>query len=265
MHRGGARFRLGRIEDARPQVNYVIRPCATRQELAACVTLQKQIWGYSDLEVYPLRLFVNLGHIGGHVLAAFTPGGRAVGFVASMPAWRDGRNYYHSLSLGVLPEHENRGLGRALKLEQRRLALRAGIDRIEWTFDPLRAKNAFFNIVRLGAVCRRYVADHYGAVGSRFQQGLPSDRLVAEWWLRSSRVCRALGGRPPRSPRRKPAAKVMIPADIGAFMKTHAEEARAAQCRVREQLAGYFARNLAITGFALADAAAKYLLDPYED
>lgn len=246
-------------------MNYLIRPCTTRGELAACVTLQKQIWGYSDLEVYPARLFVNLGHIGGHVLAAFTPAGRAVGFVASMPAWADGRNYFHSLSLGVLPEHENRGLGRALKLEQRRLALRAGIDRIEWTFDPLRAKNAFFNIVRLGAVCRRYVGDHYGSVDSRFQKGLPSDRLVAEWWLRSARVRRALGGKPPRSLRRKPAAEIAIPADIESLKKKDASQARDAQTKVREQFTDCFAQTLEITGFALEGATAKYLLDLYED
>jgi predicted GNAT superfamily acetyltransferase len=246
-------------------VNYVIRPCTTHEELGACVTLQKKIWGYSDLEVYPLRLFVNLSQIGGRVLAAFTPAGRAVGFVASMPAWRGGHNYYHSLSLGVLPEHENRGLGRALKLEQRRLALRAGIGRIEWTFDPLRAKNAFFNIVRLGAVCRRYITDHYGSVDSRFQKGLPSDRLVAEWWLKSGRVRRALSGKPPRSDRKKPVDEVTIPRDIESLKRTRLGEARAVQARVREQLEDCFARNLAITGFAFEGATAKYLLDPYEN
>lgn len=246
-------------------MKYVIRPCTTRDELAACVTLQKQIWGYSDLEAYPARLFVNLAQIGGQVLAAFTPAGRAVGFVASMPAWRGGRNYYHSLSLGVLPAHENRGLGRALKMEQRRLALLAGIEGIEWTFDPLRAKNAFFNIVRLGAVCRRYVADHYGSVDSRFQKGLPSDRLVAEWWLRSPRVRRALDGKPPRSRRGRPAAEIAIPADIEPLKRAHPEKARAVQSGVREQFAGCFARGLQITGFTLEGTTAKYLLDPYED
>ena len=123
-------------------MSYVIRPCETLDELGACVTLQKQIWGYADQEVYPLRLFVTLTQIGGRVLGAFTAQGELVGFVASMPAWHGRRRYYHSLSMGVLPAHENRGLGRALKLEQRKAALRAGIDSIEWTYDPLRAKNA---------------------------------------------------------------------------------------------------------------------------
>jgi predicted GNAT superfamily acetyltransferase len=243
-------------------VSYTIRPCERREECASCVALQKEIWGYSDLEVYPLRLFVSLGKIGGHVLGAFTPRGQLVGFVASMPAWRDGKRYYHSLSLGVLPGHENRGLGRALKLAQRKLALRARIDRIEWTFDPLRAKNAFFNIARLGAISRRYLVDYYGPVDSRLQHGLPSDRLVAEWWLKSSRVRRALAGKSPCSVRRKPTAEVVIPRDIEFLRETRLAEAGAVQMSVREQLQECFARQLAVTGFALEGATGQYLLDP---
>ena len=246
-------------------MHYIIRPCQSRGELAACVTLQKRIWGYADLEVYPLRLFVNLGQIGGHVLGAFAPGGRLVGFVASMPAWRAGERYYHSLSLGVLPAHENRGVGRALKAEQRRRALRAGIGLIEWTFDPLRAKNAFFNIIRLGVVCRRYLADYYGPVASRLQQGLPSDRLVAEWHLKSWRVRRALRGESPRPARKKPAAEADIPSDIECLKRARPGEAAAVQRAVREQLQACFARKLAITGFILEGPNARYLLDPYED
>ena len=243
-------------------MDYVIRACEGLGELGACVALQKQIWGYAEHDVYPLRLFVTLSQIGGHVLGAFTAKGELVGFVASMPAWRGRRRYYHSLSLGVLPAHENRGLGRALKLEQRKAALRAGIDSIEWTYDPLRAKNAFFNIERLGAVARRYSPDHYGQVQSRLQQGLPSDRLVAEWWLKSPRVKRALGGKSLRRTTRKPAAEVAVPADFTALAETQPAEARQLQLAVREQLQGRFARKLVITGFALEGGAGRYLLDP---
>lgn len=245
-------------------MNYTVRPCGTREELAACVALQKTIWGYADNEVYPLRLFINLAKIGGHVLGAFTPGGQQVGFVASMPAWHGRRRYFHSLSLGVLPNHENQGLGRALKLAQREEALRARIDCIEWTFDPLKIKNAYFNLVRLGAIVRGYLPDHYGPVESRLQQGLPSDRLVAEWWLMSPRVERALQGKPPRDMKRKPAAEVSIRSDIDRLADLHLEEARAIQLAVREQLTKCFARRLAITGFTRDDQAAHYLLDVWE-
>lgn len=246
-------------------MNYVVRPCQTLEELAACVTLQKQIWGYADREVYPLRLFVNLSKIGGHVLGAFAPGGQPVGFVASMPAWHGRRRYFHSLSLGVLPAHENQGLGRRLKLEQRKAALGAGIDCVEWTFDPLRPKAAFFNIVRLGAISRRYLPDCYGLVESRLQGGLPSDRLLAEWRLKSARVRRALGGGTPRARRKKPDAEVPIPGDIDRIVEACPAEARARQLALRKELQECFARKLVITDFAQDRKGSYYLLDKYED
>lgn len=246
-------------------MRHTIRPCQSLEELAACVRIQKEIWGYAEDELYPLRLFVNLGKIGGHVLGAFTPEGGLVGFVASLPAWHGRERYYHSLSLGVRREHENRGLGKALKLAQRRAALRAGVQLIEWTFDPLRAKNAFLNIVRLGAVARRYHPDYYGAVESHFQRGLPSDRLVGEWWLKSPRARRALRGKPPRSQRKKSAAEVWIPGDIDSLLRSRPAEARAAQAAVREQLLKHFANQLEITDLIQDERGTRYLLDPYED
>ena len=231
------------------------------KELAGCVVLQKTIWGYADHEVYPLRLFVTLGRIGGHVIGAFTATGELVGFVASMPAWHKGTRYYHSLSLGVLPSHENRGLGLALKLKQRAEALRAKITRIEWTFDPLRAKNAFFNIVRLGSVVGRYSPDHYGPLESRLQQGLPSDRLVCEWWLSHPRVRRALRGRSPRRASRTPAAEVVLPADFEWLAESRPEEARALQASLRAKLQHHFSRGLLITDVIREQDSARYVLD----
>ena len=247
------------------RVKYTIRPCATLGELAALVRIQREIWGYAEHEVYPLRLFVTLRKIGGQVLGAFTPRGALVGFVASLPAWHGADRYYHSLSLGVLRAHENRGLGRALKEAQRREALGAGIRLIEWTFDPLRAKNAFLNIVRLGAISRSYLPDYYGEVGSRFQRGLPSDRLIAEWRLTSTRVKRALEGKPPRPGKAAPAATLEIPADIDCLRQSNLAEARRRQLAVRKQLQEFFAQKLAITGFEFDVRSARYILDPYED
>ena len=246
-------------------LDYTIRHCKTRDELAACVALQKEIWGYAENEVYPLRLFINLTKIGGNVLGAFTPAGELVGFVASMPAWHGRKRYFHSLSLGVRGAHENRGLGRALKLAQREESLRAGIDCIEWTFDPLKPKNSYFNLMRLGAIVRRYLPDHYGPVQSRLQQGLPSDRLVAEWRLKSPRVRRALAGKPPRSPRRKPARVVEIPMNVGKLAEECQGDAYGIQQRVREELLEAFARKLAITGFERDDRAYRFLLEKYEN
>jgi predicted GNAT superfamily acetyltransferase len=234
------------------------------EELAAIVKVQREIWGYAEHELYPLRLFVTLKRIGGQVLGAFTSQGSLVGFVTSLPAWHGIHRYYHSLSLGVLRAHENRGLGKALKIAQRREALRAGIDLIEWTFDPLRAKNAYLNIVRLGAIARCYQPDYYGQVESRLQRGLPSDRLIVEWRLRSTRVKRAMAGKPPRSSKEKPAV-VEIPANIDQMRQSNPREARQRQLAVRQQLQESFAHKLVITGFEYEGKSARYLLDPYED
>ena len=240
---------------------YTIRPCETVEEFARCVVLQKTIWGYPDREIYPARMFLNITRTGGQVLGAFTPKGSMAGFVVSVPAWRKEHRYFYSLLLGVLPEHENQGLGRMLKIAQRKAALRAGIEYIEWTFDPLRAKNAYFNIVRLGAVVRRYCPDYYGPVLSKLQRRLPSDRLIAEWPLKSARVSKALAGKRPRAARKAPAAEVAIPLDLDAVVSRRPALAREWQSQVRAGLQRCFARKLLITGFERTDAEAWYLLD----
>lgn len=252
-------------QSSRGPVGYSLRLCRKRAELAACQEVQKKIWGYAEHELYPLRLFVNLVRVGGHVLGAFTAEEELVGFVAAMPAWHGKQRYFHSLALGVIRGHENRGLGRALKLAQRDLALGEGVDCIEWTFDPLRAKNANLNINRLGAVVRRYEPDCYGQVDSQLQQGLPSDRLIAEWELSSLRVTRALAGQPPRDPGKKAASEIEIPASIDAWVKQDPENARKVQSRVREDFQRCFAHDLTVTGLVLNTNSAYYLLDSHEN
>ena len=116
------------------------------------------------------------------------------GFAMALPAYRDGRVYLHSHMLAVLPEYRNAGLGRSLKLAQRDDAIARGIDRMEWTYDPLEIKNSYLNLAKLGAISRRYEANFYGPSSSPLQGGLPTDRLYAEWWLRSPRVEAAVRG-----------------------------------------------------------------------
>lgn len=242
-------------------MNYTIRQCESIEEFADCVVLQRVVWGYRDNEIYPLRMFVNISRIGGHVLGAFTPKGTMVGFVVSTPAWRKDQRFFHSLLLGVLPEHENQGVGRMLKLAQRKAALRAGIDYVEWTFDPLRAKNAYFNVVRLGALAQRYCVDYYGPVRSRLQRRMPSDRLIAEWWLKSARVKRALAGKNPRTVRNIAAAKVAIPLNLDSLFVRRSARARELQSYVRARLQDCFSRKLAVTGFERSETEARYVLD----
>ena len=242
-------------------MNYAVRPCEEVGEFAGCVALQKEIWGYSDHDIYPARMFLNITRMGGHVLGAFTEEDSMAAFVVSVPAWRKEHRYFYSLLLGVLPGHENQGLGRMLKIAQRKAALHAGIEYIEWTFDPMRAKNAYFNIVRLGAIVRRYCPDYYGPILGKLQRELPSDRLIAEWPLKSARVRNALAGKMPRPPEKKASAKVAIPLDLDSIVSRKSSEAREWQTNVRKTLQDCFARKLAITGFERTESEAYYLLD----
>src|SRR5215831_1316629 len=156
--------------------------------LRQCLEIQRRAWGFSDEDLLPIRLLVVCGKIGGHVFGALDANGRVLGFLNAFPGLRDGQVYFHSQMMGVLPEYQNLGIGRQLKLAQRAEALRQGVSRIEWTFDPLEVRNAYFNIESLGAICRRFYVDTYGTTSSQLQAGLPTDRLVAEWHLDSARV-----------------------------------------------------------------------------
>jgi predicted GNAT superfamily acetyltransferase len=164
-----------------------IRMCHELDDMRAAVALQKEIWNFSDLDLVPLRLFVVAEKVGGQVIGAFA-GARMVGFALSVPGVRGGHAYLHSHMLGVHKDYRNGGLGRKIKLFQRDEAMERGFDLIEWTFDPLEIKNAWLNIEKLGAIVRRYTINQYGITSSPLQGGLPTDRLIAEWWLKSHRV-----------------------------------------------------------------------------
>jgi predicted GNAT superfamily acetyltransferase len=146
----------------------------TIAEYERCIELQAAVWGYSDGDLVPRRMFILADCIGGQVIGAFD-GDVIVGFAMSLPGYRAGKPYLHSHMLAVLPEYRNAGLGRKLKLAQRDDALDRGIDLMEWTFDPLEIKNAHLNIARLGAIARRYERDFYGPSTSPLQ-GRTGDR-----------------------------------------------------------------------------------------
>ncbi|MGQ9918919.1 MAG: GNAT family N-acetyltransferase [Bryobacteraceae bacterium] len=226
------------------------------EELREAVRLQKEIWGFADIELLPLRLFVVAQKVGGQTLGAFD-GGRMVGFLLAIPGLRQGTMYLHSHMMGVLPEYRNLGVGRRLKLAQREEALSRGIRLIEWTFDPLELKNAFFNIERLGAVVRRYVRNQYGTTTSPLHGGLPTDRCVAEWHLDSARVTGLLEGRPlERGPVFE---RIAIPSEIAEIRCRDPEKAKAIQAEASDQFEEFFRRGLAVTGFEKTPEAGVYL------
>jgi predicted GNAT superfamily acetyltransferase len=150
--------------------------------------------------------------------------------------------------LAVLKEWRNAGVGRRLKLAQRDDAVARGFALIEWTFDPLEIKNAHLNIAKLGAVARRYRRNFYGTTTSPLQGGLPTDRLVAEWWLKSDRVERVLRGEEPRA---EIEAQVDVPAAIYEWkaLPERRDAALALQASNAAALEAAFERGLAVLGY----------------
>ena len=164
--------------------------------------------------------------------------------------------------MGVAADYRNKGVGRLMKLTQRLDALSRGVELIEWTFDPLEIKNAFFNIERLGAVVRRFVLNQYGTSTSHLHGGLPTDRCVAEWYIGSPRVEIASEGRVP--PRHEIVERIAVPVHIAELKKSDPKRAREIQLSVSEQFLCHFDKGLAVVGFEKSEQAGTYLLGPWQ-
>jgi predicted GNAT superfamily acetyltransferase len=152
-------------------------------EFAACEAMSRDIWGAAERNVVPRELLLTMQLNGGLVHGAFLADGRLIGFCFGFAGVREGRLRLCSHQLGVEPEFRGAGIGLALKEAQARDAIGLGYDLITWTFDPLEARNAYINLHRLGCRARRYDRDHYGSMEDTLNQGLPSDRFEAEWWV----------------------------------------------------------------------------------
>jgi predicted GNAT superfamily acetyltransferase len=239
-----------------PDQQISIRSCHTNQEFEQMVELESQVWGFGERELVPSQMYVVAAKIGGQVLAAFV-GSKIVGFVLAYPGIRQGEPYLHSHMAAVLPEFQDLGIGRKLKLAQREDALARGISLIEWTFDPLQAKNAYFNICRLGVVARRYVPDLYGSTTSPLHAGLPTDRLVAEWHLASERVAEVLGGK-------QPAVGNAVERVHMALDESSPRSFADQQTKVRGRFQELFAEGYKVTWFERHAGGDAYVLEPVE-
>jgi len=219
-----------------------VRALSGHEEFAEAVLLQKIVWGFDDLELLPVRFFIVASRIGGQSFGAFD-GTRMAGFLLAIPGIKkDGTQYLHSHMLGVLKEYRDAGVGQMLKRAQREDAMARGIPLIEWSFDPFEAKNAYFNLERLGAIVRNYVPNMYGIRMNPLDGGLPTDRCIAEWWIGKTQA------KPPVT------ARVALPSQ-----KT--VESQEALC---SELQRHFADGLAVTGFERHGDTGTYLLSVWD-
>ncbi len=241
-----------------------IRECATLDDLAECVQLQRDVFALPEVELSPVRHFVVTKNAGGFTLGAYE-GDRLAGFVLSVPAVMRGERAFYSHMTGVRPEYQSHGIGAKLKWAQRERALAEGVRFIKWTFEPVKARNAYFNLEKLGAMVSEYQQNFYGTdygtapetKGKSF--GLASDRLFAEWHLESEKV-RALAAGQVWLDTAKPVVEIAIMNDWTELVARDPEAALAEQMRVRAEFEVAFADGLVGRSFRRDEVRPAYLL-----
>jgi predicted GNAT superfamily acetyltransferase len=170
---------LGAVPPA--SVTVEVRDVRGADELRACQALQRRAWGITeDGYVVPVATMAAAQKVGGLVLGAYNEHQALVGFSFAFLGRLRGQLVLYSQLTGVDPDHQGTGVGRQLKLEQRRRAREAGLTAVVWAFDPMQASNASFNLAVLGATSRTYEVDLYGARTDALNAGLATDRLLVE-------------------------------------------------------------------------------------
>lgn len=254
--------------------DFKIRECVSLKELDACIRLQREVFGLPDLEVSPQRHLIVSRQAGGWTLGAFVSGNheseRLVGFVHHLAAVRGNEIFGYSHMMAVAVDYQNKGVGARLKWSQRERALAEGRSRIKWTWDPMQARNAHFNLNRLGVTVSSYAENFYGtdysaspALRSDEPRGIDSDRLFAEWRLGSARVVALAPQGSSSSPptmTAAPAVEIVIPSEWTKLVKDDPAMARAEQLRVRSEFQEAFAEGLVAAGFERSPTAPRYLL-----
>jgi predicted GNAT superfamily acetyltransferase len=238
-----------------------IRECTTIDEFDRCVALQREAFGLPDLELSPRRHLIVSRQAGGWTLGAFVAD-RMVGFVHHLAAVRGNEIFGYSHVMAVAKDYQNKGVGARLKWAQREKALRDGRKLIKWTWDPMMARNAHFNLNRLGATVQSYLDDFYGVdygADKDERPGLPSDRLSATWDIDSARV-HALAKGVETLFEGKRVGTIAIPADWNALVKRDVQRARDEQTRVREEFKRAFAEKLICAGFERGEEQSRYVL-----
>jgi predicted GNAT superfamily acetyltransferase len=252
-----------------------IRPLRTNDDCHAAAALQHDVWGRDYDDVVPATLLHVLDYVGGLAAGAFDPSGRLLGFVFGINGVRDGQLVHWSHMLGVREEMRNLGLGRKLKTYQRETLATLGVKRIFWTFDPLMAKNAHFNLNRLGAEVVQFVPDMYGTTASPLHLGLATDRLIVSIGTDSVAEPRRNTQSPPGAPvltafprlndvtvsvgdRSPDAALIEIPSDILAVLTRSSASARIWRLAVRDHFQWALTHGYDIVGVQREASSDRY-------
>jgi predicted GNAT superfamily acetyltransferase len=263
------------ISDASATDGLILRRVSTAEEYDMCIRMQHDIWGETFTEVVPRTILRVTQRIGGVTAGAFDANGQLMGFVFGMTGTQDGSLVHWSDLLAVRPDARNKGIGQRLKLFQRELLVPLGVRRMYWTYDPLVAKNAYMNIVKLGARPVEYVVNMYGGnTKSALHGSLGTDRLIVAWELAQpgspqraklsapSDTSGVVGtanpierNNPPHVTIAEhlpdtPAIRIEIPADVQALIEENFETAMEWRAATRRAFTHYVSRGYRVTGFS---------------
>lgn len=260
----------------------VIRPLAIPAEFEKAEELQMSVWGGGDRRIITSKeAMIAMHHNGGLALGAFT-GRKMVGFSLMMVGYLKGTVYLYSHQTGVLQECQSKGVGYLLKRKQREVAIARGFKMIAWTFDPIIARNAYFNLGKLGAVARNYHVDYYGNMRDSINYDWPTDRILAEWYvnpaIKSRIASNAKKGEETYSPLRTAGAEpypkcldwtvdlkaqqvlVQIPRDIIELKRHDRAEAIRWREATREVFMAYFGAGYSAVSVSNVGGLVKYVL-----
>ena len=240
-----------------------IRECVTLDELSSCVDLQREVFALPDIEISPVRHLIVSKSAGGFILGAFADS-ELVGFVLSVPAVIRGAHAFYSHMTAVKETFQSSGIGASLKWAQRDEALCRGVKIVKWTFEPWKARNAYFNLEKLGAIVSEYHPNFYGVDYTTASTGevpiaLASDRLFAEWHLESDKV-KSLAAGESYSEMNDPSTEIAVTPDWSNLVADDPVAAITEQERLKREFEAAFAHGLIGRGFVRDDASPKYLL-----
>jgi len=262
---------------------FTLRDLRTSVDFDACFQLQSATWGANYAELVPKSILRLAQRLGGVAAGAFDETDRMVGLVFGIPGVEQSKLVHWSDMLAVLPEVQNQGLGEALKRYQRAALLERGVERMYWSFDPLEARNAYFNFVRLGIYAAKYVRDFYGDSASPLHRGIGTDRLIATWEFSSPRVearlnrqdapatCAdipivnpLLGDDSERSSEPRlidaDAVRVAVPAGIQQLKQSRPDVAREWRAHTRAAFEHYLSRHYVVVDFVRTTTGGTYVL-----
>lgn len=258
----------------------LIRECTAIAELDSCIRLQREVFGLTDLEITPRRHLIVSRRAGGWTLGAFLAE-TLVGFVHTLAAVRGDEIFGYSHMMAVAQAYQNQRVGARLKWSQRERMIREGRSFIQWTWDPMQARNAHFNLNRLGVTVSTYAENFYGTdyvtsptlpagAAAESGSGIDSDRLFADWQLQSPRVmelANGSAGTPGSGPSiaGRPQVTIQIPADWTRLCKEDPAQAKQEQWRVRHEFQQAFAAGLIAAAFERSAEQPRYLLYEKEE